>query len=52
VTICPSKALKLVHEAPPQEDVTGYDVDLAPPMPKMPSRKPGTPIAKKPSSKS
>jgi len=45
VTICPSKALKLVHEAPPQEDVAGYDVNLAPPQPKMPQRKPGTPIA-------
>jgi protein NrfC len=42
VTSCPSKALKLVHEAPPQEDVAGYDVDLAPPTPKMPSGKTGT----------
>jgi protein NrfC len=31
VDICPAKALKLVHEPPPQTDVTGYDVDLAPP---------------------
>ena len=52
VTICPSKALKLVREAPPQEDVSGYDVNLAPPMPKMPARKPGTPMAKQPASKS
>ncbi len=52
VTGCPAKALKLVQEAPPQEDVSGYDVNLVPPMPKMPSRKPGTPIAKAPASKS
>jgi hypothetical protein len=52
VTICPSKALKLVHEAPPQEDEVGYDVDLAPPMPKMPASKPGMPIAKQPAAKS
>jgi protein NrfC len=31
VDICPANALKLVHEPPPQTDVTGYDVDLAPP---------------------
>jgi len=38
VDICPAKALKLVHEPPPQTDVTGYDVDLAPPPgKKMPS---------------
>jgi Fe-S-cluster-containing dehydrogenase component len=30
VTICPAKALKLVKDAPPQEDVSGYDVNLAP----------------------
>jgi protein NrfC len=46
VSICPSKALKVVHEAPPQEDVSGYDVNLAPAMPKMPQRKPGTPMGK------
>ena len=46
VTICPSKALKLVHEAPPQEDVSGYDVNLVPPQPKT-KRKPGTPAAPK-----
>ncbi|MDR0842690.1 MAG: 4Fe-4S dicluster domain-containing protein [Acidobacteriota bacterium] len=27
---CAAKALKLVHEAPPQTDVAGYDVNLAP----------------------
>ena len=30
VTICPAKALKLVKDAPPQEDVSGYDVNLVP----------------------
>jgi protein NrfC len=42
VSTCPAKALKLVKEAPPQMDVAGYDVNLAPPaakggmmMPKM-----------------
>jgi hypothetical protein len=52
VTICPSKALKLVHDAPSQEDVSGYDVNLAPPTPKTPQSKPGTPIANQPASKS
>jgi ferredoxin len=33
VDICPAKALKLVHEPPLQTDVTGYDVDMAPPPP-------------------
>jgi len=33
VDICPAKALKLVHEPPPQKDVNGYDVDMAPPPP-------------------
>ncbi len=33
VSICPAKALKLVHEPPPQMDITGYDVDMAPPPP-------------------
>ncbi len=28
---CPAKALKLVREAPPQSDIAGYDVNLAPP---------------------
>jgi protein NrfC len=31
VETCPVKALKLVHEAPSQLDVAGYDVNLAPP---------------------
>jgi len=38
VEICPAKALKLVKETPPQSDIAGYDVDLAPPAqaPKIP----------------
>jgi protein NrfC len=52
VTGCPAKALKLVHEAPPQEDVSGYDVDLVQARPTMPKRVPGTPIAKQPAPKS
>jgi protein NrfC len=36
VSICPAKALKLVSDAPPQGDVKGYDVDMAPPPPKLP----------------
>lgn len=51
VSICPSKALKLVHETPNQEDIEGYDVDLAPPAPKFPWW-PGAKPARKPSSKS
>jgi len=44
VTICPSRALKLVHDTPPQADVAGYDVNLAPPPPPPgPPRRPGTP---------
>jgi protein NrfC len=36
---CPVKALKLVKETPPQMDVAGYDVNLAPPpMAKIPSK--------------
>jgi protein NrfC len=35
VDICPVQALKLVSEPPSQTDVTGYDVDLAPPPRKM-----------------
>jgi len=31
VDICPMGALKLVSEMPPQTDIGGYDVDLAPP---------------------
>jgi Fe-S-cluster-containing dehydrogenase component len=48
VTICPAKALKLVKKAPSQEDIKGYDVDMAPPAPKFPSG----PGAKKPAPKS
>ncbi|MBN1570809.1 MAG: 4Fe-4S dicluster domain-containing protein [Acidobacteria bacterium] len=33
VTICPMGALKLVAEMPPQADISGYDVNLAPPAP-------------------
>jgi protein NrfC len=39
VTVCPVKALKLVNETPSQTDVTGYDVNLAPP----PKPKPALP---------
>ncbi|MBN2062005.1 MAG: 4Fe-4S dicluster domain-containing protein [Deltaproteobacteria bacterium] len=35
VETCPAKALKLVTEAPPQMDIDGYDVNLAPPPQKM-----------------
>jgi protein NrfC len=31
VTTCPMGALKLVAELPPQTDISGYDVNLAPP---------------------
>jgi protein NrfC len=35
IETCAAKALKLVSEAPPQADIAGYDVNLAPPpMPK------------------
>jgi protein NrfC len=37
VDICPAKALKLVKEAPPQMDVSGYDVNL---VQATPSKKP------------
>ncbi len=33
VSGCPVNALKLVHEPPPQRDIAGYDVDMAPPPP-------------------
>ena len=33
VETCPVRALKLVSEAPPQMDINGYDVNLAPPPP-------------------
>ncbi len=35
VETCPAKALKLVTKTPPQTDVDGYDVNLAPPPRKM-----------------
>jgi len=34
VETCAAKALKLVAEAPSQQDINGYDVNLAPPAPK------------------
>jgi protein NrfC len=37
VTSCPATALKIVHEAPSQEDVSGYDVNLVPATPKQPA---------------
>ena len=40
VTTCPMGALKLVAEIPWQTDISGYDVNLAPPQPK---RSPGGP---------
>ena len=46
IETCPVKALKLVHEAPPQLDVAGYDVNLAPPPQAFPKRAP-KPAAKK-----
>jgi protein NrfC len=52
VSSCPAKALKIVHEAPPQEDVSGYDVNLASATPKMPFRNPGTPTVKQSAPKS
>ncbi len=43
VSICPAKALKLVRDAPPQTDIAGYDVNLAPPP--RPKRAPPIPMA-------
>jgi protein NrfC len=45
IDICPAKALKLVREPPPQMDVAGYDVNLAPPP--MPKTVPFNPAAKR-----
>jgi protein NrfC len=42
---CPVKALKLVKEAPPQSDITGYDVSLVQP-PAKPKSIPANPAAK------
>jgi protein NrfC len=44
VTTCPMGALKLVAELPSQNDISGYDVDLAPPP--APKRGFGAPPAK------
>jgi protein NrfC len=44
VTTCPMGALKLVAELPSQKDISGYDVDLAPPP--APKRGFGPPPAK------
>ena len=44
VTTCPMGALKLVAELPSQNDISGYDVDLAPPP--APKRGVGTPPGK------
>jgi len=40
VETCAAKALKLVKEAPPQADVSGYDVNLAPPAKAFPKMAP------------
>lgn len=45
VTTCPMGALKLVAELPSQTDISGYDVNLAPP-PAPPKPGPGAPGAK------
>jgi len=42
VETCAVKALKLVAEAPSQQDVNGYDVNLAPPAPAKAPPKPAT----------
>jgi protein NrfC len=44
VVTCPMGALKVVHALPPQTDIGGYDVDLAPPPP--PPGQAGFPNAK------
>jgi protein NrfC len=41
VEACPASVLKIVAELPPQADISGYDVNLAPP----PKAKPGGPGA-------
>ncbi|HTY64111.1 MAG TPA: 4Fe-4S dicluster domain-containing protein [Acidobacteriota bacterium] len=40
VETCAAKALKLVREAPPQSDIAGYDVNLAPPAKTFPKMAP------------
>lgn len=49
VEACPAKVLKVVAELPSQTDISGYDVNLAPPAPKF---KPGFGPGAKPKSKS
>jgi protein NrfC len=44
VVTCPMGALKVVHDVPLQADISGYDVDLAPPP--QPLGQPGFPGAK------
>ena len=53
VESCAARALRLVRETPPQKDVSGYDVNLAPPpKPKMaPKAKPGGDPKAKPAAK-
>lgn len=46
VETCPVGALKLVQEAPPQTDVAGYDVNLAPPPKAFPKMAPKPPAKK------
>jgi len=48
IETCAAKALKLVKEAPPQMDIAGYDVNLAPPTP--PKAAPGASPGAKPKS--
>jgi protein NrfC len=40
IETCAAKALKLVSEAPPQSDISGYDVNLAPPPKTSPKMRP------------
>jgi protein NrfC len=47
VATCPMGALKLVAEMPSQVDISGYDVNLAPPV--LPNTPPGTDTGAKPS---
>jgi protein NrfC len=49
IETCAAKALKLVKEAPPQLDIAGYDVNLAPPPRTFPKMAP--PPAPKPAEK-
>lgn len=47
VETCTAKALKLVKDPPSQTDVSGYDVNLAPPPKAFPKMAPPKPAAKK-----